>query len=659
MRITAALALTLALAVPALAQDAAPPAPPIVAPQDQARADALMVQAIERLIAGQRTEALPLVTQALAIAGPAEDIPRLEGQTQFEVYSRWLAARTAAMKARDFKTFARWAWLTSAYRIKGAAARASETGPVPLDDIDDIFFMTYGLVLAGEEARARAFIAPFAAATNPAFEQAFARDIAQRAQSVVNWGGEDKPRARRLTEFAVAMFDRPGARAEEPVRNLYRVLGQIRRTDGDFAGARAAYVKARKAGAPPADAELALMFAMGETDAGIAAVQRAIGESPSPTLSRAAADKLIDVAGQTGSGNAATLAIYERVYPVYQRTLKPGDIKLESAGSVLARLYLDTGEPGKSEAILAPLLASAEKRWGVESNGALGYVVALAKAIEAQARYGEAELLYRRIWDLSVKYSNYEGSDTRAAFEGIARILLARGERAEALAFTTAGIAKVRAEADLAGEQRMFFLLTHALALEENRAFAPAEQVVREALALGESDEKLNIAAMFDSADVAARARLAHLLELEGRAAQAEPIRRLLLKKIEQNDMIPWEGEYRREALLALANNLTLQGKAEGTGLFAERLAASTRIYGTDSPQALDIAEPFARALLRSGRPGAALTPARVALAARTSARFEGDAARANQSDMALARKRADAARLMIQAAWKASRVGG
>jgi hypothetical protein len=88
----------------------------------------------------------------------------------------------------------------------------------------------------------------------------------------------------------------------------------------------------------------------------------------------------------------------------------------------------------------------------------------------------------------------------------------------------------------------------------------------------------------------------------------------------------------------------------------AARRHASTRIYGVDSPQMLAVAEPFARALLRSGRAAAALAPARLALAARTSTRFTGDAIRANLSDLALARKRTEAARLMVEAAWKASR---
>ncbi|WP_422056995.1 hypothetical protein [Sphingomonas sp.] len=658
MRITV-LAIGLLLAAPALAQDAPAPSPaqlPALQPDAQARADTLLIQAAEHLIVGRRADAAPLVREALALAGPADDVAKLQDQTQFDVYSRWLDARTAAMKARDFATFARWAWLTAAYRMKGAAERTSETGPVATDDIDDIFFMTYGLVLAGEEARARAFLAPFVAAAYPAFETAFAKDMAQRAVSVQNWGGQDKPRAARLVAFAIAAFDRPAARAPDAVRDLYRVQGQILRTAGDFAGARAAFVKARKPGTPPADAELALMFAMGEVDAGIRAVQQVVGDTPGAPLSRRAADRLIEVAGQTGSGNAATIAIYERVYPVYLRLLKFDDLALQNAGSVLANLYVETGDPARAEPILASLLASAEKRWGPESNGALGYVIELAGAVEAQNRMAEAELLYRRIWALSLRYDNFEGDDSREAFAGITRTLLARGLVADALAFTADGIARVRAAKDVNEWRRMFYLLARADALEASGALAEAEAHAREALALGDSDDKMNIAAMFDDPNVFTRARLAHLLERQGRAAHAEPIRRLLLAKIEGNDMIPWEGEYRTEALRALATNLTLQGKDEGIRLFADRIAAASRIYGTDSPQLLDVAEPFARALLRSGRAGAALTPARIALAARTSARFTGDAARANLNDLALARKRTEAARLMVEAAWKASR---
>lgn len=658
MRITV-LALGLLVALPAQAQDAPAPPPvqfPALPPEVQARADTLLIQATRHLVAGRRADAAPLVREALALAAPAEDVAQLQGMTQFDVYSRWLEGRSAAMKVRDFATFARWAWRTSAFNLLRAAERNGETGPVTPDDVDDLFYMSYGLVLAGEEDRATAFLAPFLAAPDPAFEIAFAKDMAQRAVSVQNWGGQDKPRAARLVAFAIAAFDRPAARAPDAVRDLYRVQGQVLRTAGDFAGARAAFAKARKPGTPPADAELALMFALGEVDAGIRAVQQAVGDSPGSALSRRAADRLIEVAGQSGSGNAATIAIYERVWPLYRRTLKIDDLPLQNVGSVLANLYVETGDPAKAEPILIDLLALAEKRWGPESNGALMFVLELAAAIEAQNRLAEAELLYRRIWALALRYDNYEPDDAREAFEGITRSLLGRGLVGDALAFTADGIARVRAAKDINAWRRMFYLLARADALEASGALADAEAHAREALALGDSDEKMNIAAMFDDPNVPARARLAHLLERQGRAAQAEPIRRLLLARIEGNDMIPWEGEYRTAALLALAANLTLQGKPEGSRRFAERLDASTRIYGVDSPQMLAVAEPFARALLQSGRAAAALAPARLALAARTSTRFTGDAIRANLSDLALARKRTEAARLMVEAAWKASR---
>ncbi|MDR6853316.1 hypothetical protein J2Y54_002836 [Sphingomonas sp. BE123] len=658
MRITV-LALGLLVALPAQAQDAPAPPPvqfPALPPEVQARADTLLIQATRHLISGRRTHAAPLIREALALAAPAEDVAQMQGMTQFDVYSRWLEGRSAAMKVRDFATFARWAWRTSAFNLLRAAERSGETGPVTPDDVDDLFYMSYGLVLAGEEDRATAFLAPFLAAPDPAFEIAFAKDMAQRALSVQNWGGQDKPRAARLVAFAIAAFDRPAARAPDAVRDLYRVQGQILRTAGDFAGARAAFAKARKPGTPPADAELALMFALGEVDAGIRAVQQAVGDSPGSALSRRAADRLIEVAGQSGSGNAATIAIYERVWPLYRRTLKIDDLPLQNVGSVLANLYVETGDPAKAEPILIDLLALAEKRWGPESNGALMFVLELAASVEAQNRLAEAELLYRRIWALALRYDNYEPDDAREAFEGITRSLLGRGLVGDALAFTADGIARVRAAKDINAWRRMFYLLARADALEASGALADAEAHAREALALGDSDEKMNIAAMFDDPNVFARARLAHLLERQGRAAQAEPIRRLLLARIEGNDMIPWEGEYRTAALLALAANLTLQGKPEGSRRFAERLDASTRIYGLDSPQMLAVAEPFARALLQSGRAAAALAPARLALAARTSTRFTGDAIRANLSDLALARKRTEAARLMVEAAWKASR---
>ncbi len=654
-----ALILALLAAAPALAQQApASPALPTLSPQDRDRADALLIEALAHLLADRRKEAAPLLRDAIAIAAPPGDNAALQGDGRFDVFKRWIDARTAAMEARDYAGFAYWAWLIAADRLLAVADSRGISGadPITAETFDDIYYMAYGYALAGDAARFRQFAAPILAAPRPDAEIAFAKDIAQRSMSMRNWGGERKPMAEALATLALSVFDRPGGRAAEPVRSLWNLVGSMRRTSGDIAGARAAYAKARVPGAPLDDAEIALMFDAGETDAAIAAVRARFKLAPTAPLSLAATDALIEIGGQTGGGQTGTIAIYRIAYDSYRRLLKPGDRKLESAGSVLARAYLDSGDPGASEAVLIPLLASAEKRWGPESNGAIDYAVALATAIERQSRYGEAELIYRRVWDLSVKYDSYDSTDSNDSFAGIARTLIARGMQGDALAFTADGIARVRKAQDVNGWRRMYYLLTRAMVLETAGQLADAESLVREAVALGDPDDKLNVAAGFNDPNIDSRDRLAALLEKQGKAAEAEPIRRLILRSIEKQDMIPWEGEVRGEALLALATNLTLQGKAEGSDLFSARVAASSRIYGADSPQLLDVAEPYARALLRSGRAGAALTPARIALAARTSARFTGDAARASASDIALGRKRTEAARLMVEAAWKASR---
>lgn len=661
MRTPALAILLLATAQPVFAQAPTTPAPvaiPTLSEPDRAKADALLIAALTHLLANRRTEAAPLLRDAIAIAAPPGDNAALQGDGRFDVFKRWIDARTAAMEARDYAGFAYWAWLIAADRLFNVADSRGIYGadPITAETFDDIYYMAYGYALAGDAARFRQFAAPILAAPRPDAEIAFAKDIAQRSMSMRNWGGERKPMAEALATLALSVFDRPGGRAAEPVRSMWNLLGSMRQTSGDIAGARAAYAKGRVPGARLGDAEIALMFDAGETAAAIAAVRARFKLAPTAPWSLAATDALIDIGGATGNGQVGTIAIYRIAYDSYRRLLKPGDRKLESAGSVLARAYLDSGDPQASEAVLIPLLASAEKRWGPESNGAIDYAVALATAVERQSRYGEAELIYRRVWDLSVKYDSFDSTDSNDSFAGIARTLIARGMRDAALAFTADGLARTRKATDVNGWRRMYYLLTRAMVLETAGQLADAESLVREAVALGDPDDKLNAVAGFNDPNIDSRDRLAALLEKQGKAAEAEPIRRLILSTIEKQDMIPWEGEVRGEALLALATNLTLQGKAEGSALFSARVAASSRIYGADSPQLLDVAEPYARALLRSGRAGAALTPARIALTARTSARFTGDTARASASDIALGRKRTEAARLMVEAAWQASR---
>lgn len=652
------LALTLLLlgtALPASAQQPPPPVPPTT--DVQSRADASLVQALQILMAGQRSSASPLLLATLGALAPPADVAAIRAGDNQPVFQRWLVARSAAFKAKDWQQGAYWNQLIAAYLLGNVALDgAADAGPITGETFGDVHFLIYALAMSGQYDRATALARPFLAARDPQFEAALAADLAQRVSSVDAWGGVDRPKAAPLLAWALALFDRPDARAPDQVRALLYRDAEIRRMSGDLAGAQAAYARARKPGAALTDPELALLFATGAGEAGTRAVQQSLGETPGAPLSRKAVDKLISLTGVTGSGNQVSIAILRVAVPAYRRLTKLDDRALEDGISQLAGALYDAGDAAQAEPLLAELFGYYERRFGFDTAGANRYAARLAQAMVAQSRYDEADLLYRRLWALVEKYQAYDDDDAQRYAQGIAGILAARGQSDAAIAFNGDALARARkAQAPDAGVLAAYLTVQARLLTSADR-LDDAERAAREAIALGPSDDKFVITAIFDNPPALARAQLASLLEARGRAAEAEPLRRLLLRRVEEVEMIQWEGDLRREAILALANNLTLQGKAEGRTLFGERMARNRRIFGGDSPQLLAIAEPFARALLRAGRAGEALPPARVALAARTSSRFLGDTSGIAQT--ALARRRREAARLLVEAAWRASRPG-
>lgn len=668
MRITAWLTPLLLAAAPASAwhearQPANEPAVEAVATAlpalneaDAARAQDLLFDAVTQLLADRRAAAAPPLDAALKLAGPPADVARLADQPN-DVYRRWLDAESAAWRARDWPRYTRWAVLTAGYRLSFPARdRAADAAPLTGETFDPVYPLAYGLFLSGRPDRVRALVQPFLATPDPQFERAFAEHLLGRAQSTQSWGGPDKGKAHDFIALILSLFDRPGARATAQLRGFHTLLGDLRRRSGDIAGARAAYARARAPGAPPADAEIALMFDAGEGDAGLRAVQQALGEPPGAPPSRAAADRLVAIAGQTGGGHAGTIAILRLAVQGYRRLLKPDDKVLENALSTLAGALMEAGEAAQAEPLLAELFASYERRFGFDSGGANIYASRLAAAIAAQGRHDEADLLYRRLWSLVERYGAYHDDDAQRYAEAIAGIAIARDQLAAAEAFNGDALRRARTSNELDDATRAAYLVTQARILTLAGKLVAAEAAAREAIAAGPADDQFTVSAAFDTPAARARAQLAAVLEARGRAGEAEPLRRLLLARIEANDMIPWEGTLRRDALLALAANLTLQDEPAGRAMFADRLAANIRIFGADSPQALDVAEPFARALLRAGRAGEALVPARAALTARTSSRYLGDAAGITASDRARADRRREAARRMVEAAWRARR---
>ncbi len=202
----------------------------------------------------------------------------------------------------------------------------------------------------------------------------------------------------------------------------------------------------------------------------------------------------------------------------------------------------------------------------------------------------------------------------------------------------------------------MRFLAARAQVLGKRESYRAAAGLAREAVALDGPDAEWQVSAMFDSQGTEVRRLLAQILEADGRAAEAESIRRGMYERVLANQMIPREGELHRESRLELARNLAAQGKLEADALFLEAIARSERIFGPTSPQALAVADPFARYLVDTGRPAAALAPARRALAARIAATERAVSVSGQANRMARALERRNAARTLVQAAWSAAR---
>ena len=141
----------------------------------------------------------------------------------------------------------------------------------------------------------------------------------------------------------------------------------------------------------------------------------------------------------------------------------------------------------------------------------------------------------------------------------------------------------------------------------------------------------------FDSIERDSRRLLAEILEADRRYAAAESLRRNGLVRTQESSMVPREGIEMRQARLELARNLAAQGKDEATALFARELRVLGDVYGRNSPEVLAVSDPFARYLLETDRPVAALVPARRVLSARLAARGRTDAAAGNANEAALA----------------------
>ena len=413
----------------------------------------------------------------------------------------------------------------------------------------------------------------------------------------------------------------------------------------------------------PSDLQIATWFDRGNSERALQAIRQATGQPANAPLAPAAIAMLLDIASVDLGHDRPPIAIYRIAYdammhPGYKDfggLLGRRGLIVISAPTVrlmLATALLNEGYAGEAEPHLRAL---ADPHMQNEAISAPGWRPAflLGLALEALARPEEAELLYRRLLAGCVA-GPCDQMFADPLDRALVRVLIARG-RAQAAVDYAAQLVERPIADDLNDFRQIDRLLLLAGALAAAGEPARAEATLRRAIALAPAP-LTRIEPGWSYPGENARRQLADLLETTGRAAAAEPIRRQQRDAIAASPRTPVDGSAPRAATLALAHNLALQHQSEAFALYAALWSRTVASYGAATPQSLEVADPFARALLRAGRAGDALPPARAALAARTSSRFLDDAASVAPSDTARANRRRQAARLMVEAAWKASR---
>lgn len=413
----------------------------------------------------------------------------------------------------------------------------------------------------------------------------------------------------------------------------------------------------------PSDLQIATWFDRGDTERALQAIRQATGQPPKAPLAPAAIAMLLDIASVDLGHDRPPVAIYRLAY---EAMTHPGykdlggilgrrgliAISASTVRLMLATALLEEGYAAEAEPHLRAL---ADPHMQGEGISAPGWRPAfqLGLALEALARPEEAELLYRRLL-AGCAAGPCDPMFADPLDRAFVRVLIARG-RAQAAVDFAAQLAERPVADDLNDFRLIGRLLLLARALAAAGEPARAEAALRRAIALAPAP-LTRIEPGWSYPGENARRQLADLLEATGRAEAAEPIRRQQRDAIAASPRTPVDGSAPRTATLALAHNLALQGKDEAFALYGTLWLRTVASYGPATPQALDVAEPYARALLSVGRAGDALPPARAALVTRTSGRFLGDSASVAPPDIARANRRREAARLMVEAAWKASR---
>jgi len=569
-------------------------------------------------------------------------------------YTAWLTARSAGFDEGDWREYEYFSLVAESYSaILGLRSDLFEREELIENVARGLGVIAFAAALQGNYEALAKLYAPVLSGPDAALEAAAAQEIFERARSEWSWGGPRRDRAPRLVLEVLALFDRTGGRAGQVVGQLHELQAAIAESEGRIDDAQTAL--SGTAGEIDPQRRAGLLIQQGRVRAALELVLGRADRLGAGELSLEDARKLLEIEGWTGIGPEGQLALHEAILPAFRRELTIEDEELRTLLSSHAQALYEAGRASEAEPLLASLLRFYEARFSLDSGWGFEFADRLAKTLEAQQRLAEAGVLYRQLWEIALGYEQYAESATLDSFAPYIANLLARGENAVAERETGELLAQARTAGArdhvLAG-----YLLLSAQALLASGKQDAAQQAAREAVALGRGDDEWTVPAGFDSIERDSRRLLAEILEADRRYAAAESLRRNGLVRTQESSMVPREGIEMRQARLELARNLAAQGKDEATALFARELRVLGDVYGRNSPEVLAVSDPFARYLLETDRPVAALVPARRVLSARLAARGRTDAAAGNANEAALAAGRRDAALLVVAAAWSASR---
>lgn len=250
--------------------------------------------------------------------------------------------------------------------------------------------------------------------------------------------------------------------------------------------------------------------------------------------------------------------------------------------------------------------AIALEHFEPDARGTIDAAASLGDLLSEQGRWDEAAAYYERNWEIALSYDDWT-LELETELGGWVRLLLETGRLDEADRITEEVWREARARGGLTDyNEPAYASLRGAVLLRQNR-IVEAEALFRHAY------ELVGNAVLMGGASY--NRQLAQTIEMQGRMAEAEPLRRKVIETAANNILDGTFSGGRIDAWMALADNLTAQGKHDEAGTWYEKALTLARALEEPSQQTLGIvAQGYARHLLEQGNPAEAAEYAKIAM---------------------------------------------